>query len=415
MFEQLVLRSEILTIDEFFSSIETIRSKLKSLNFEPEIVDRLVGFREFEKIRFEDKDVVMFARSDKEALLESFNELKELFDKNLFGIFADRLDEEVTFWDNFMKKLKDDGCYLYGNSLDGKIECTNKPTFVQTKYEDEDDTIETEKFDNNFQDVAVSFKNEKYVKVGNTDVLGLIQKINNQSTTILHRGINHQNKSILKSANKIEMDFSEFELLEEKNKNNSKSSKKMTRNAFLKEQSNLKASSNKKHGQNSSIDISEQEFFNEYKKQIACIQKNMQIKLNSGGLQYFFGTEKSSIIIKAINANRSENLSLHDPKNIYVEGDYDKLFDDKYRELNESSGFLLKKAFSLFPINNENEWRMREKVIVDLKGLCQKVENFRIEISKMMKDEEAIRHQMPVNFLISTLMKSINRLASASQ
>lgn len=404
MFEQLVLRNEILTVEDFFHSVLGVKQRLEMLHLEPEIVDRLVGFREFEKIRFEDRDVVLFAGQDRDALLDSFSELREMYDRNLFGVFADRFEEEVAFWDGFMKKLKDEQCYLYGNSLDGKLLCTKEPTFMKTKWNLD---TETTPFEFDFQDVEMNNKNETYVKVGNQDALWLIQKINSQSATILHRGIDHEIKDNQATNTKLNVDFSEFEIPNPVKSTDKKPYHQIESETALKSQSVQKRSSLIPE-----VSLSNDQFVSEFKRQAILIQKSLQQRIATGFLGQFFGTEDSGKIIRAINGNRSENLNLHDPKNVYVDSECDKNFEEKYKEFNELACRLLRKAFSVYPINNEIDWKLREKVVIELKALFQKLEIFKNDVGKNGREDETIRQQAPLMFLMTTLSRAIGKLTT---
>ena len=139
------------------------------------------------------------------------------------------------------------------------------------------------------------------------------------------------------------------------------------------------------------------------------IQRNVQIRVNSGSLSYFI-SDKNSRIIQAINGNRSENLNLHDPKNVYIDWNYQKQFGDKYREFNEISVRLLRKVFGLFPINNDADWKLKDKIVGELKGVLQKLDAFKNEVSRNFKDDEVLRHNAPINYLMTSLSRSILKL-----
>ncbi len=442
MFERLVLQDQVLTMDEFFRGHEALRTKLSSLGIRKELVDRLVGFRAFDKIRFEDRDVVLFAKYDRDVLLDSVVSLREMYNQHHFGVFGDRLEEELAFWDMIVKKLKDERAYLYGNSLDGKEVATEKPGFIGPKDEDlADDPLD--KFHLDFVDVDANEKNERYVKVGHQDTSALIQKINSQSATILWKGINPKIVKVQQQTpHKAQPDFREFEIFGKTGRGNSQSDRRdVIEKGLQEDRLAVHMSVNRQRGNQMEIEqttprehtelnvrksaqpandhrkseqsggVTSSEFVSHYQNMVAEVQATLSRRLEEGPPPEFFRPPKQERLVVALNNGRTDNISLGDPRSAYVESDFLPPFEQRYRDWNAVAAKLMGKVFRLFPLETESERLMRDKLVKDIQQLSNQVDSYLAEIKKELKTEDYKRHHAPLRYLRERLRETIEMVS----
>lgn len=77
LFEKLVSKKSI-KVNEFLNCEEIMTGLLTSLRIEPELIDRIAWVTIFDKIRFQDRNLILLNREDKQVWLESLKKLKKI-------------------------------------------------------------------------------------------------------------------------------------------------------------------------------------------------------------------------------------------------------------------------------------------------------------------------------------------------
>lgn len=417
LFEELVLKGNVLTLEEFFSSKEEIRKKLLSLDYQPEAVDRIISFITFDKIKFEGKDLIFLNKKDKEMLLESFKELREEFESKNFGKFNDRLYEEAMFWDEFFKRQFEEKSFLYGNALDDSTIRNSLPSFIKKVLEElpKDKALD---LDENLEDIRTNQINDKYIAVGNSDQVPLINSINNHSLAILYKNISAL--EISKKGFDPDEDFAEFKVVPQNINPNAKMAAPLDiRGDHSSNRKSLGLSDHKPqppaHQMNPERQVrDEAQFRKDFQNVLQSVCRSINHKMNDGHLGNFFGTPESNDNIQFINSINTQIQKFEQSENfLRSKGSsfYDDDFMSKYKEFNERTRHLLVIFYSMFPISiatDREKVRNLYKTFEVLKGEMLK---FKSELKAKMRPEEYEAHKYPIDFLFKLIHDGTSRLS----
>lgn len=189
LFDELVLKRGILTVNEFFGLAGPLQRKLET-HFNDEVVARMMNFIAFEEALVDDQKVIILTKEDKDMLLDSFSRLREEFERQHFDRLGDRQAEEAEFWNNFFRDQKVERSFLWGGigEINPRKAANNLPEVVASKLENLPVTRALDVYDN-FQEVSNNEAAQRYLKVDNSETTALIRSINNFSLSLLSGAI----------------------------------------------------------------------------------------------------------------------------------------------------------------------------------------------------------------------------------
>jgi len=417
LFEELVLKGNVLTLEEFFSSKDEVRRKLLSLDYQPEAVDRIISFISFDKIKFEGKDLIFLNKKDKEMLLESFNELRAEFESKNFGKFNDRLYEEAMFWDEFFKRQFEEKSFLYGNALDDSTVRNSLPSFIKKVLEDlpKDKALD---LDENLEDIRTNQINEKFIAVGNSDQVPLINSINNHSLAILYKNISAL--EISKRGFDPEEDFAEFRVAPQNINPNAKMApplevstgsiggRKSLGLSDVKPQQPAHQSNLEKPAKD------ETQFRKDFQVVLQSVCRSISMKMNEGHLGNFFGTPENNDNIQFINSINTQIQKFEQSEN-FLRSKGSSFYDDdfmvKYKEFNERTRHLLVIFYSTFPISVATDREKIRSLLKTFESLQSEMLKFKAELKAKMRPEEYEAHKYPIDFLFRLIRDGTSRLS----
>lgn len=126
LYEEMVVRDQCTTQDEFFMNISQYHQamKLKKINDQenPRNTDFFIPKRrEVES----GEEMILMRIEDKLKLLDQFPELRQKFAEKFLDKFNDQPEEEARFWDEFWRLQKENKSLLYGGEAKDSKEVMN--------------------------------------------------------------------------------------------------------------------------------------------------------------------------------------------------------------------------------------------------------------------------------------------------
>jgi hypothetical protein len=407
LFEELVLKGGVLTLEEFFGSKDEIRKKLTALDYRAEQVDRIVSFITFDKIRFEGNDLIFLKNRDKEILYENFKELREEFDKNCFGKFNDRLYEEAMFWDELFKRQLKEESFLYGNAIDDSKVRNNLPCFIKSALDQlpKDSALD---LGDNFDDVQTNQVNEKFIAVGNFEQVPLINSINNHSLAILYKNVS--NMSISKNKYDENEDFEEFQILRSNLNPDANSTRFLTSKEAVSNKDTLNQKDPRKsydayaqqNDQSRNVSKDDAVFQKDFHNVLKSIHKSVAQKIEEGQMNTFFGNSENNDNVHFVNSMHVQIQKFEQSENFLKGKDhsfYNEDFMIKYKEFNERARHLLVIFYSMFPISLATDKDKVKTLWKTINGLKDELLKFKAELKSKMRTEEYEAHKYPIDFL----------------
>lgn len=417
MFEELVVKNQILTASQFFSDKNELTENLRRANKTDEEIDAILQFISFDKVKVEDRDLVLFTQEDKDLLLNNFPEIRNLYQSHNFDKFKDRKHEEALYWNDFFKGQFEQNSFLYGNSLDDKKVRKDLPNFIKSSLGQQPVELDLDIY-NNLEDIKNNENHDRYISVGNVDTNDLIGIINNHSLAILYKNVNPRIEKQMNIENHpvkrkdIKLETEEFEVVESYRKHRVEEEEALEPVSPINRRASFSMKSNGKEAHNGDPQVLEA--FN-------GLLRNMEHKFNdkrqNGSITDFFSaaeTDSNNRIVSIITEQirKAEETEQNEKRNL--EDYYDSDFLSKYREINKKAKLLLKVFYSQFPIDPQID---KEKVGVTLSQLEFLVEELKIlrsHISEKFKDSQLKAYMGALKVLENLIGKATGKIKRGS-
>lgn len=416
LFEELVVKHRIVTPAQFFGDRSELASSLQKAGVANEDIDTILQFISFDKVKVEDRDLVLFTQEDKELLLNNFPEIRKLYESHNFDKFKDRKHEEALFWNDFFKNQYEQNSFLYGNSLDEKKVRKELPRFINGQLQKQPVELDLDIY-NNLEDVKNNENHDKYISVGNIDTNDLIGTINNHSLAILYKNVNPEIEAELQMKGKstkkknLKLETEEFELVESHRKH-------MVEEEILEPVSPIqrRGSFNLKHSTRENQSGNPQ-LLETYHHLINGVERKLSEKKLNGNVTDFFNSSdhsSNSKIVAIINEQirKAEEAEQNEKRNL--EDYYSTEFLSKYKEINKKAKLLLKVFYSQFPIDVQAD---KEKIGVTLSQLSMVVDElkmFKGHVSEKYKDSQMKAYIGALNMLETLISRAIVKVKRTS-
>lgn len=416
IFEELVVKNHVVTPSQFFSDKNELAANLRKANMAEEEIDAIVQFISFDKVKVEDRDLVLFTQEDKDLLLKNFPEIRQLYESYNFDKFKDRKHEEALFWNDFFKTQHDENSFLYGNSLDDKKVRKDLPVFIKDKLGHNPIELDFDIY-NNLEDICNNENHDKYISVGNIDTNDLIGIINNHSLAILYKSVdpNAEKKQALSGKvskrKNIKLDVEEFELIESYRKG-------MVEEELLEPVSPIQRRASftmknvTKDAQNGNPQLLEA-----FQNLLRGIEKKLNDKKSNGNVTDFFNTsdhDSNTKIVSIINEQirKAEETEQNEKRNL--EDYYDPEFMAKYKEINKKSKLLLKVFYSQFPIDMQSEKDKIGVTLSQLETIVEELKVFKSYVAERYQDSQRKAYIGALNMLEGLVSRAIGKVKRTS-
>lgn len=385
LFEELVLRRKVVSAEEFFGASDELRARLEK-NFEPQIVERMMGFIAFDSVTVDGQRVVLFTREDKELLIECFPAVRAEFERRNFDGLNDRLEEELAFWNLFFENQKINRSILWGGigELDRRRASNRLPDFVKSKLEklERDPQLELPL---NLPEISTVHVTDRFANVGNTESTALVESINNLSQTILANTIRDAPVPSLVS----------------------------TSNGVSNPSTAPPAPSIQSRRREPSPPSNDPVFQREFRAWAEAQKQPFEAKIEDSSLAFFFqksAKDKNAEVLGLISLQTEKALD-GAANALAAEGVYEKAFRLRYVGFHERVVTTLKAFYGLFPLNQTQESKRKlSEVTTSLKETMKELKAVTNSLKSTMDADSAALHTEAVYYLGRLIFAALNKV-----